>query len=627
MNGGEFRRFRLFACTSLGMRASVSGVGAGLDPETESAIVLSVAGLLVAVYGTMAGASLLSAGLHHGRWQGIPAKDHLLAVVRLPWHLSNPAGGYPTAMQSRLAGPGWWWSCAAAIGLSLAAVVWFGVSRWSTRRPRRGWAKRSDLRHLRRTKEHRVILGVHERCEVTLEERHSLLVVGPTQTGKSTGLAIPAIVEADDLAVVALSVKGDLVEDTLCHRTTLSGCHWIFDPTGVLRPPSGPVGERPGSPDDIRRLVLRGRMVQSGWSPLQSTSTWQGALEAAHDLARAGASASASADGDNKFFYDSAEALLACYLYAAANSASGSMRTIVRWIARHENDEVAHILDGLESREASEHFAGIHIDDKKTLSNIFSTARLLVSAWLDPTVAASSDRSDIIPSLFFDGKPNTLYLVAPPSNQERLRVVFNMIVKQFVDHAFATVLATGRPLQRKVLFVLDELANAAPIPNLGGIASTAASQGIQLMSLVQDISQLNDRYGRDTAGTIVGNHRALLLLPGGKDLATLEMASKLLGSHEQTNTSITRDGTGRRSRTENQREMPLAPIEQLRLQRKGTGILIYGNVPGATLKLRPWYEDNGLSRKVRHVPPGDGPINPLPPLPTKTDATVLAGVS
>jgi hypothetical protein len=89
---------------------------------------------------------------------------------------------------------------------------------------------------------------------------------------------------------------------------------------------------------------------------------------------------------------------------------------------------------------------------------------------------------------------------------------------------------------------------------------------------------------------------------------------------------LTRDGFGRRSRTVSQRETPLASIDELRLQKPGTGTLIYGNVRGARIQLRPWYEERMLRRLVRHVPAGDGPINPLPVLPTKADASVLVGV-
>jgi len=72
--------------------------------------------------------------------------------------------------------------------------------------------------------------------------------------------------------VIALSVKDDIVSDTIGWRSTLPGHHWLFDPTDVLRPGSG--GERVGiGADAARRLALRQRLVRSGWSPHASTAT------------------------------------------------------------------------------------------------------------------------------------------------------------------------------------------------------------------------------------------------------------------------------------------------------------------------------------------------------------------
>ena len=59
----------------------------------------------------------------------------------------------------------------------------------------------------------RFILGRVGRTLVATEARHSVLVLGPTQSGKTTGLAIPALLEWDG-PVVATSVKGDLVAHT-----------------------------------------------------------------------------------------------------------------------------------------------------------------------------------------------------------------------------------------------------------------------------------------------------------------------------------------------------------------------------------------------------------------------------
>ena len=593
----------------------------------------AIVGLVAYVGIITLGTPILSTAVASRSW--IPISDHLDALGRLPFTKWRPGDAYPPELRSQIATPTLWWSTAVvlAVGLLVAGIA---VSRVVVDRRRRpgGWARRADTRELRKAaRDGGVVLGMHDRRILAVESRHSLLVVGATQTHKTTGLAVPAILEADDKAIIAVSVKDDLVADTIGWRSQLSGQCWVFDPTNVLSSKTdADLSMLAG--DDLRHAQLRPRIVRASWSPLSNATTWQGALTTAFDLTRAGASADGGADGDNKFFYESAESLLACYLYAASNS-SGSMRTVLRWIAQHVHEHVEEILEQLPSIEALEFFRGIFEDDRKTLANIFSTARLIVAAYLDPNVSAAAETTDFTPAAFFDGRPNTLYLVAPPANQERLRVVFNMVIKQFIDSAYAWVLANGRSLDRKVLAILDELPNIAPINNLGGIASTVASQGMQLVSVVQDLSQLHTRYGSNDANTIINNHRALLLLTGVKDTVTLDLASKLLGNIEQTQTSISRDanGWGRRTRTDSVREVPLAPADLLRQQREGHGTLIYGNSRGAELRLRPWFDDRHLSTRARFVPDGTGPLNPLPeaavpierPAPTPVDATAKAG--
>lgn len=603
--------------------------GLGLTGEDETltiGLILALVGLVgVVVIGT----PVVSTFVASGTW--ISISDHLDALRRLPAHLDRPANAYPELLRDQIASPTTWAICAVAIAVTAIGALVVGALAIAGRRRRPGgWASRRDTKHLRSAaSDGGVVLGTHKRSLLAVESRHSLLVVGATQTHKTTGLAVPAILEADDKAVIAVSVKDDLVADTIGWRSQLDGQCWVFDPTNVLLShPDTDLSKLRN--DDLRHAQLRPRIVRASWSPLSSATTWQGALTTAFDLTRAGASAGGGADGDNKFFYESAESLLACYLYAAANSQS-SMRTVIRWIAQHVNEHVEGILEQLPSMEALEFFRGIFEDDRKTLANIFSTARLIVAAYLDPNVSDAAETTDFTPAAFFDGRPNTLYLVAPPANQERLRVVFNMVIKQFIDAAYAWVLANGRSLDRKVLAILDELPNIAPINNLGGIASTVASQGMQLVSVVQDLSQLHNRYGSNDANTIINNHRALLLLTGVKDTVTLDFASKLLGNIEQTQTAVSRDanGWGRRTRTDSIRETPLAPADLLRQQEEGHGTLIYGNSRGAELSLRPWFDNRRLASRARFVPSGDGPINPLPcadlPVPRPTPSRVKAG--
>jgi hypothetical protein len=92
--------------------------------------------------------------------------------------------------------------------------------------------------------------------------------------------------------------------------------------------------------------------------------------------------------------------------------------------------------------------------------------------------------------------------------------------------------STGRAIDPPLLLCLDEAANVAPLPNLDELASTGPGQGVQLLSVFQNISQISDRWGRDRAETIVANHRARLFGSGIGDRATLEYLRAVLGEEE-----------------------------------------------------------------------------------------------
>src|SRR5436853_354640 len=68
------------------------------------------------------------------------------------------------------------------------------------------------------------------------ESRHSVCVLGPTQTNKTTGFAVPAILEWQG-PVLATSVKDDLVANTLGWRAG-RGTVWLYDPTAATGRPS-----------------------------------------------------------------------------------------------------------------------------------------------------------------------------------------------------------------------------------------------------------------------------------------------------------------------------------------------------------------------------------------------------
>ena len=442
------------------------------------------------------------------------------------------------------------------------------LGRRSTRRGAR-WATRRDLRPLVAKTEPlpvgRLLLGVlpgvARHSGVAAETAQSVVVVGPTQSGKTTSLAVPAILGWRG-PVVAASVKSDLLRHTRGTRARL-GRVWCIDPTRTS-----------GAPAD-------------SWSPLTGCAEWREASRVAADLCDAAKAEGTTADGE--FWYATAAKLLAPLFLAAALDRR-SMADVVRWVDTQEVAEVADILDAAAPLEALDAARATWCRDERTRSSVYTTAETVLAPFAHAPPGPPSPAM-FEPSRLLGGS-HTLFLCAPAHDQRRLRGYFTALTQQVLAHAFASATRAGRPLDPPLLVVLDEAAHIAPLPELDGLAATCASHGIQIVTIWQDLAQVRGRYGT-RAATVLNNHRAKLFLPGIADPDTLEYASRLIGDEEVSHPSVTRDPTGRRSTTSTTGPRRLLPPEDLRCLPRGRAVLVYGTLPPAKLQLRPWWTPSG----------------------------------
>jgi type IV secretion system protein VirD4 len=227
-----------------------------------------------------------------------------------------------------------------------------------------------------------------------------------------------------------------------------------------------------------------------------------------------------------------------------------------------------------------------------------------LDAWQEPTIStATVGESQISAQRLLAGQ-NTLYLVAPAHEQRRLRGLFTALVADITAGAFERSAQTGRPIDPPLLLALDEAANIAPLANLDEIASTGPGQGVQLLTILQNISQASDRWGKDRAETIIANHRARLFCSGIGDRATLDYLRQTLGEEE-----IHRIATHRasplatRSRTHSSEFRALASPHRVRQADTNTALLIYGRLRPAWVNLRPWYQHRELRQLVTAAAP------------------------
>ena len=233
---------------------------------------------------------------------------------------------------------------------------------------------------------------------------------------------------------------------------------------------------------------------------------------------------------------------------------------------------------------------------------MYGTAETLLDVFADPVIAESADGCDLDVDALLSGA-NTLYLYAPANEQGRLRPLFELLVATIITRA--EELAARQPdgmLSPRLLVCLDEAGNCAALAKLPELATTARGQGIQLVTIWHDLGQLQHRYGR-RATTVLNGHRAKLFLSGQADVDSLELASKLIGDQAITHTSHTAAADGRSSSTASVSWRRMVPLEVLRQLRPREGVLLYGHLPPARVRLRAWFRNPRLRRLALRAAP------------------------
>jgi type IV secretion system protein VirD4 len=553
--------------------------------------------LLAVGLGATASASALvwatgqAAGLVFGHtWLALSPADVAHILWHLPQHWNDPALAWPAAVRDPLPGPAGMYATFTGLIGSLAggtaAVLRHLPGRAAGHRPGHlrpakhagaVWASGRELRLLTvgEPEPGRVILGRTPGLMgrlVAAEDCHSVLVFGPTGSYKTSALVIPAVLEWSG-PLVATSVKPDLLRATMAHRARL-GQVVVIDPLGA----SG--------------------VKAAKWSPLASCSTWAGAQQTAVQLANAiEQTPTEEQRPEHRFWKTMGTKFLAPMLFAAATKGL-SMAEVLHWLDSREDQEVKQILEAAGVPAATDAWESSQYRTDRAVDSLYATAEEVLHVYGNQRVAASTDGHDLDLDSFLAGD-NTIYLYAPAHQQRLLRPLFETITQQVVAAAQEqAALAPDGMLSPRLGLFLDEAGNCAALSDLDVLATTARGQGIQLVTVWHDKSQLEARYG-PKASTIPNNHRAKLFLSGLADLSALELGARLIGDQALVERNRSMGSDGRHSTNESTSYRPLLPVEDLRRLRPGEGVLLYGHLRPTPIRLRPFYEPREQARRDR----------------------------
>ena len=489
-------------------------------------------------------------------------------LVGLMQHGSEPWLAWPAPDRTRMSHDAIVWWLAALPGLVLfllvattAVIVVRELVRDGDEADPR--SARPALRLLSlRPRAGRFPLGRRFGLQVSSGAESHLLVIGPTGSGKTSACLIPALLTHPGSAIV-VPTKQDIRTRTLAKRKS------------------------------VGRVIEWAPLDDEGepWDLLAGCETWQGACRSSESLVHA---ARLDAESSTAQFWDThTDRALAPYLLAA-RTAGLPPSAVYGWVASQRADEPQRLLAQAEIPTAERDAALLDLrtatilspDDRSSLA--ISIIRVLSPLRL-PSLALAVAGGFTPEAVCDRARPATLYITIPDDEQRQMRA----FVVALVEAAYRAAYNAGRiePFDPPLLLLIDEAAHTAPLRDLPEMLQVARECGIRIATSWQDASQIEHRYGRTQAQSIISVSQTRVILPGCTDTRTLEQARASTGEREH--------------RFRDRHERP--PLDPRRLD--GRMLVSHAHDAAFLLRPAPWYRSRAMRRLANPVKaqvPGTG---------------------
>ncbi len=234
-------------------------------------------------------------------------------------------------------------------------------------------------------------------------------------------------------------------------------------------------------------------------------------------------------------------------------------------------------------------------------SGVLSTAMSFLNIYRDPIVAKHTRRSEFkIRDLMNHEKPVSLYIIAPPSDKDRLKPLFRLLLNQIIENM--------DPYKYQLLLMIDEFASLGKLDILAESLSFIAGYGLKAYLIAQDLSQIYSAYGRDES--IIANCHIRVAFAPNK-LETAQNLSNMLGlmtiisEHQSLSGKKSDFYLNHVSKSENFYQRPLlTPDEVMRLDKDDALIFVSGHRPILAKKIK-YYLDPVFSMRASIPSPKD----------------------
>jgi type IV secretion system protein VirD4 len=395
--------------------------------------------------------------------------------------------------------------------LILTSVVGRGRRQTPTTHGSARWATKREVRRAGFFTRRGVVLGQAWGQYLRHDGDEHLLLVGPTRSGKGTGVILPTLLAWRDSVMVFDPKDGENYDISRRWREGL-GPVWAFAPRRAAM-----------TRINVLDTIRLGTRQEFGDAQLIAQS-----LVAPEKMAR---------EHPTSLHFRELAALLltAAILHVCYTATRKSLAGVWQFLTQ-EHDSLTGCLTIMQ--RTRHHSAGVHqaivsmtraitnITGDRELSSVWSTAIRPLVLYNDDLVAESTETSDVdVNDLQYGSAPVSLYLIAPePMELERLHPVYRVIL----DVALARLMEHKvRSWRHRLLMVSDELPAFGYTRAVEKGIPVMAGYGMKGLLVTQDLESLWDVYGTHTQ--IWGNCKVKVFHTPDNDLTAKRISENMLG--------------------------------------------------------------------------------------------------
>lgn len=500
------------------------------------------------------------------------------------------------------------------VGVAFAVLSAFAFSIWRSRENKHTdtygtarWATSRDIQRLDLAHGDGVVLGSFERQLLRHDGDEHVLVVAPTNTGKSVGVSLPTGLVWRH-SYIALDLKGENWTVTSGLRASF-GPVFRFAPTEASAHRYNPLTQIRRGEAEVRDAQVLADMLVDPEGALRERSHWQ--LRAFELLVAA----------ILWTLYAEQVKTLARLGEVLADPKRPVADLLEEMLTRHIKDDAPHPVVASCARQLLDMA-------EAERSGVVSTALGYLSLYRDPVLAHATEVSDFsIEDIVTGERPVSLYLVIPPEEISRLKALLRLVVNQILKR-LTEIAAQQHGKGRRVLLMLDEFPQLGKLDFFEHALAYIRGYRIKACLVAQSLNQIVQAYGEHSS--ILDNAHVRVAF-ACNDERTAKRISDMLGvtteSRAQMNYAGSRMSPWLGHTMVSRQEVPralLTPGEVMQLPASDALVLTGGSPPIRARKVR-YFDEPVFKARLRPqaqfaTPSGSG-------IPTPWDELMMAAAA